>query len=175
MEYFQMSQDKTIPNAVEPVGVLKVIEKDMIKQQNFSKSDEIPVQFEIKDNDSTEYIDFIEFPVPLVSDRMKNILCKYDDRTFFKPIFLADIKRSRQDIYWLMVPGKIDCLSQKSEMDLNGAMKRIVIDYEKVRYNKIFTIKGIVENIIIVRLDVAESILRRGFTGIRLTRLEMDI
>lgn len=175
MDYFLLSQDNTIPNAVEPVGILKTLDRDMINKENAHIMDGLAVQFEVKESSSVEYVDFIESPVPLVSDKLKEILSKYDKKVIFKPIFLADIKRSRQEVYWLMVPEDVECLSPKSEFNKNGTIKSIVIDEERVKYCRVFKIKGVLENLIVIRLDVAESILRRGFSGIRLTRLEKEI
>ncbi len=173
MDFFIISQDSTIPDQVEPSGILKVISRDKIKEENIHKMDELAVQFEIKEKSSAVYPDFIENPVPLVSDKLKEILGKYEEKIFFKPVLLADIKRSRQDVYWLMVPDGIDCLSPESEFNKNGTIKRMVIDEKKIRYRKVFKVKGILESLIVVRLDAAESILRRELTGIRLKRVEV--
>jgi hypothetical protein len=173
MDFFIISQDNSIPDPVQPAGILQVIDRNKIKPENIHKMDEIAVQFEVKENSKAIYVDFIENPVPLVSDKLKDILEKYEERIFFKPILLADIKKSRQDVYWLLVPDSIECLSDKSEFNKNDTIKRIVLDEKKVKYRKVFKVKGILENLIIVRLDVAESILRRGFTGITLKKVEM--
>ena len=53
-------------------------------------------------------------------------------------------------------------------------VKKIVLDGKKVQGKKIFKIKGGDKPLIVVRLDVAESLLRRGFTGIKLTPLEVS-
>lgn len=172
MEYFIISQDIAIPDPVQPVGILKVIDRDLIKPENIQKMDELAVQFEIKENSRAVYVDFIESPVPLVSDRLKEILSRYEERIFFKPVLLADIRNTRQDVYWLLVPDSIECLSDKSEFNKNGTIKNLVLDERKVRFRKVFKVKGILENLIIIRLDVAESLLRREFTGIKLKKAE---
>ncbi len=174
MEYFIISQDIAIPDQVQPVGILKVIDRESIKPENIRKMDELAVQFEIKENNKAVYVDFIENPVPLVSDRLKDILSKYEERIFFKPVLLADIKNTRQDVYWLLVPDSIECLSDKSEFNKNGTVKNLVLDENKVRFRKVFKVKGILENLIIIRLDVAESLLRREFTGIKLKKAEIS-
>ncbi|MBC2582568.1 serine protease [Clostridium sp. DJ247] len=138
------------------------------------KKDEMPIQFDIKEKSSSEYIDFIEKPVPLVSDNLKKLLQKYDKKIFFKPIVLCDRKQEKQDLYWLMVPDSIDCLSDKSEFNKDGTLKRLVIDKKKVGNFKIFKVNGIIEDLMLVRLDAAESILRRDFTGIKLKKVEKE-
>ena len=174
MDFFMMTQDRTIPHTVEPVGILKVIDREMIKKENIHKLDgNIPAQLSIKDDSKAEYVDFIECPLTLVSDRLKELLVKYDDGIFFKPILLADIKRSRQEIYWLMIPKSVDCLLPESEFNKNGTLKNAVIDTGRIGFSKIFKINGIMENIIAIRLDLAESILRRDFAGISLKRIDV--
>ncbi|MBC2580555.1 imm11 family protein [Clostridium sp. DJ247] len=174
MEYFVIYQDKRIENAAEPIGILKEISKDMLNKEGTKHMDELPIQFDIKEKSSSEYIDFIEKPVPLVSDNLKKLLQKYDKKIFFKPIVLCDRKQEKQDLYWLMVPDSIDCLSDKSEFNKDGTLKRLVIDKKKVGNFKIFKVNGIMEDLMLVRLDAAESILRRDFTGIKLKKVEKE-
>ena len=53
-------------------------------------------------------------------------------------------------------------------------IKRIVIDEKKVLESRVFLIDDIKENFIIVNLDVAESILRRGLIGIKFKKIETE-
>lgn len=174
MEYFVISQDKRIENVVEPIGILKEINKEILNKEGIKHMDDMPVQFDIKEKSSSEYIDFIEKPVLLVSDNLKKILNKYDKKIFFKPVVLCDRKEEKQDLYWLMVLDSIDCLSPKSEFNKNGTIKRLIIDEKKIGNFKIFKVNEVMEDLVIIRLDVAESLLRRDFTGIKLKKVERE-
>lgn len=169
MDYFILSRDERVPYSVKLPGLSEV--KEQLKKGNTQKVDDSPVSISITKSSLDEYTDFIETPVPLASDRLKQILEKYDPDIFLKPVVLADMKHMAQDLYWLMVPFSMDCLSLKSEFNKDGTIKKLVIDEEKAGPLKIFKIDGIREDFIIVTLDVAESILRRDFTGIRLKRM----
>jgi hypothetical protein len=137
--------------------------------------DKLNLQFQIREQDTTEYVDFIEKPVPLLSDRGKQIIEKYVPKLYVKSVVLKDMKQLRQELYWLIVPPRIDCLSEQSEFYKDGTLKRLVIDESKAAPYKIFKVEGIMEEYILIRLDVAESLLRRDFTGIRLKKVEKEI
>lgn len=174
MEYFIISQDKRVLNAVEPMGITKQITKEMLKKENLRKLGDLAIQCDIKENRWKQYIDFIENPISLVSDNLKEILKKYEEKIFLRPVVLADIKELRQDLYWLIIPESVDCLSPKSEFNKDGSIKKLIIDEKKIGYSKIFKVQGVIENLIIIRLDLAESLLRRDFTGIRLKKVEKE-
>jgi hypothetical protein len=129
MEYFRMSQEKTMLDAVQPTGTSNQTWREPFQRLNPRQFDDQPLQFYIKEQAHPQYIDFIEHPLPLVTDKVKSLLEKYQPNSFFKPVILADLRRMR-----------------------------------------VFSIKGIMENYIIVRLDVAESLLRRDAAGITFTK-----
>ena len=70
---------------------------------------------------------------------------------------------------------EIESLSEKSEKGVNKTIyKKIVLDKEKIKDKKIFKIKESSKTMVVVRLDVAESILRRKPKGVFLEKLEID-
>jgi hypothetical protein len=175
MNYFIILQDERVQDAVEPMGISRVITKEMLTKKKARDMDKLNLQFQIREQDTTEYVDFIEKPVPLLSDRCKQIIEKYVPKLYVKSVVLKDMKRLRQELYWLIVPPRIDCLSEQSEFHKDGTLKRLVIDESKAAPYKIFKIEGIMEEYILISLDVAESLLRRDFTGIRLKKVEKEI
>ena len=50
---------------------------------------------------------------------------------------------------------------------------RLVLDEEKIGSNAVFRIKGCDKSCIVVRLDVVESLLRRGVQGITLEEVQL--
>lgn len=83
MEYFIICQDKRVLNSVEPIGVSKAIHKNM----DLKGTDEIPVQFYIKEKKENEYVDYIEGKVPLISDKLKYIFEKFQEDTFLSQLY----------------------------------------------------------------------------------------
>lgn len=174
MDYYIISQDERITDFAEPTGLLKLIDKDELRRNGSINLTEDPVQVYIKEKSENEYIDFIERPVPLISDKLKQLFDNYQKDMAYRPVVLADVKHMKQDLYWLIVPKRIDCLSEKSEFNIDETLKRLVIDEGKVGKNRIFSIYGIIESLILINLDVVESILRRDFCGIRFKKIERD-
>ncbi len=171
MDYYIMRPDNTIRDFTKPQGISKEIKKEMLYEENIYKLEEnIPIICEVSEGD--EYIDYLESPYPMVSDNLKKLLKKYDANIFFKPLVFNDIKNEKQTLYWLMVPETIKCLSEKSAFNKNETAKKIIINEKKATPFKIFKPKETLETFIIVTLDVAESILRRGFTGMTFIQLE---
>lgn len=173
MEYFILGQDSRIMDAIKPLGASGLSGRTPFQTDELLEPDEEIVQFYLKASSSPRYVDFIQDPGPLVSDGLKLILEKYQPQLFFKPVVLADRERQRQTLYWLMVPDRVNCLSADCEINKDGTVKRLVIDERKVNRAKVFRVAGIMEQYTLIRLDVAESLLRRDFYGIRLQRVRV--
>ncbi len=78
----------------------------------------------------------------------------------------------KQKIYNIPIWEEINALHEGSESKFN-VVKKIVLDKEKIKNHKIFRIKESDKTLVVVRLDVAESLLRREFEGIYLERLDV--
>ncbi|WP_139488161.1 serine protease [Brevibacillus dissolubilis] len=174
MNYFILLQDNRISDAIEPVGVSKVLTRELLDEENAHELEAMNLQFFIKDKAKNEYVDYLQTPAPLLSDPLKQLLQKYDKHTYFQSVVLTDLKKMRQETYWLMLPPKVDCMSLQSEFHKDGTLRRLVIDEHKAKAvsHRIFQVDGIRETCIIINLAVAESLLRRDFTGIRLIQAE---
>ncbi|MED0679991.1 serine protease [Aneurinibacillus thermoaerophilus] len=174
MNYFIIFQDERVFDAVEPVGISRVLRKEMLTEEHIDDIEELHLQFPIKEKTKNEYVDFIQKPIPLLSDKLKQIIEKYAPGLYVKPVVLVDRKRMRQALYWMMIPPCIDCLSERSEFHKDGTIKRLVIDETRAAFTPLFQIEGIMEKYIVINLAVAESLLRRDFTGIRLAKVEKE-
>lgn len=174
MNFFVILQDGRISNCVEPIKVFSTIDVDAVKRSDIEAFDNMPVQLSIKEKEENEYIDFIEKPVPIISDKMKQVFEMYQKDIFFKPLVLTDINKMKQDLYWLTIPQKVKCLSEKSEFKRDGSLHRLVIDSKKASPYRVFKIDGILEDFIIINTDTAESILRRDLYGFLLKTIDQE-
>ncbi|TQR41803.1 hypothetical protein [Paenibacillus popilliae] len=170
MKYMVITGDNRITDAVQLPGAASII-RSVMEQDVISKRDGI-VHIDVKSSSRNEYVDYIESPVPIVSTRLQQLLLLYDANLFFKPVALLDQANQRQEMYWLLIPDRIDCLSEASKLHPNKTLKHLVIDIAKIGSSKFFQVDGLLETVIVIRLDVAESMLRRGFTGYRLQRVD---
>jgi len=174
MDYFLLKQDEEYINTPKLLDVFNSIDIRNINLLNAHKIEDILI-FNVDCDDKTEFLDILDRNLFLISEGMKKIIEKYDLEIIFKIMPLIDLVHERQENYYMPIFEEIDCLSEKSELNLNKTVvKKIILDKEKIKGKKIFKIKESVKNLIVIRLDVAESLLRREFKGICLERLELD-
>ncbi|NFA42884.1 hypothetical protein EXM65_09935 [Clostridium botulinum] len=174
MDYFLLKQDEEYTNAPMLMDVFKNIDVININLLNAHKIEDIVI-LNVKCNEETEFLDILDRNLFLISKEMKKIIEKYDSEILFKTIPLIDLPHERQENYYMPIFEEIECLSEKAELNLNKTVvKKIILDKEKIRNKKIFKIKKSSKTLVVIRLDVAESLLRREFKGMCLERLEID-
>lgn len=156
-DYYILKSDKRISDAIQIKGTNKVINIDYVKTNRLQFIEPDPVMFYIEDKGI--YPDFIEEPLPLISNRFWTVLNEMKVKSiFFKPVCLTDVNKMTSHLYWLIVPDKINCLSKNSEFYKNGTLKTLKIDREKAGYYKVFKVNGILEDYIIVDEDVVNAL-----------------
>lgn len=115
---------------------------------------------------SIEYADYLERPVLLIADKFQKILQKYQPDLGMQQVILVEKQTGKQTPYCMMSPRKIVCADQEaSQYDSKGNVRNFVLDPKKAADETIFLAEDYGGQMI-VRLDVAESILRRDANGI---------
>lgn len=174
MDYFLLKQDEEYTNAPMLRDAFYKMDVRNINLLNAHKIDDIIV-FNVKCDDDTEFLDILDRNLFLISEKVKKIIGKYDWGILFKTIPLIDLHHKKQENYYMPIFEEIECLSEKAEMNLNKTVvKKIILDKEKIKGKKVFKIKESSKTLVVVRLDVAESLLRREFKGMCLKRLEIE-
>lgn len=174
MDYFLLNQDERYTNTPRLIDVFKKVNIKNLNLPNAHKIEDIII-FQVSADDGCEFLDILDSQLFLISEDMKKIIEKYDRNILFKTLVLIDSLRDRQENYSLPIFEEIECLSDKSELNLNKTVvKKIVLDKEKIEGKKIFKIKESSKPLIVIRLDVAESLLRRDFRGIKLEKLQVE-
>lgn len=148
--------------------------------QNLSHSDQINNTNEIRTiyvKDKTHYPDFIQSPKWLIRDKLKNIFAKSQPDLRIQGAVLTEEKNNRQELYWLIEPPALDCLSEQTHRYKDNTIKKIILDPKKVQGQNIFCLQGlpkVFSNYLIISLDIAESILCREPWGIQLEKIEKE-
>ena len=166
-----MKADK-IDNVVEAKDVTKSIRLEYVRENGIQYLDTQPVQFYIKEKPNNIYPDFIEKPIPLISNKVKELFDELNIKSiFYKSVILADIKRMEQTLYWLVVPRKIDCMYDETIFNRDNSIQRLKIDSEKVGYYKVFKVNGIIEDYIIVDESVVNILGFGNFFGFEFEKI----
>lgn len=173
MRFFTMEQDKMLQDMIE------LREFDIRGPRHiFQKKDGA-----ILNPSTTLYLaeksgealpDFIQSPIPLVSDMVKKVLDVYEDDMVFRSVSLVDKKREAIFLYHTLLPEEHEMLSDQTEYYPNGSVKRLVLDRKKIGEHKVFWLDTKRFRNPFVSLEVVESILRRNPIGILFEEVEVE-
>ena len=136
----------------------------------------IPQRLQLNVNNGAEAVfsDILSMPGYLVSSTVYTVMKLYEPYMQSRQIMLCDRLAQKIELYHLPILPVCDCLLPESELSrdkskvING-----VIDLEKTQRRPFLKLGGVTNTHIAFRLDVVESILRRGAKGIKLTELEI--
>lgn len=127
----------------------------------------------VRSNPDLVWTDVICKPFLLVSGTVRGLLLKYEPVLNFRQIVLLDEKNELAQTYYLPILERIDCLHDTSELSIDrSVIKKPVIQLSKVGDASVFWIAGVKNTYTVVRLDFAESLLRRETRGIGLLPVE---
>jgi len=164
-QYYLIKQDRRLENSPEILGFFNTF---FDRQELKDRSNTLYV----RDHPDIYYPDFIDRPLLLVSDEFKSILKVYHKDYEYRAVVLTERERKVQNVYWNIVIPETDCLSVESSYYLNKTLNKMVIDHKKTEGRSLFKITNMRRTIYIIRLDLAESILRRNLCGFLLEELE---
>ncbi len=174
MRLFRLEADKRMTHRAEPKGLTES-ERLRIVMETLQQSErhQEPIQLLIREGVDLEYADYLDAPLPLVSDRMRRFLEKIMPDLVWRAVILADMKNMHQAVYWLLSPPILTCLSNQSELHNDGTMKHLVLEQQRVT-RPLFQVEGMRERYIFVNLMLAESLLRRDYVGITLHAVDVE-
>lgn len=166
MNYFILSQDSRV---VAP----RIKYEDMKKYSNaihftyqLAKAMQPMNIFQVTADELTDFTDILSEQLFLVSADMGKLFQLYDPDLKLKTAVMFNRKFGHHT-YKIPLLREVDCMSEKTEFyPDNRTIKHLMLDGEKIKKRKLFKVKD--KDIVIIRMDVAESILRRYFTGIQL-------
>ena len=174
MRYYILEQDKgftDVPKLVNWFEHLTVANTRKPDIQNIHQRE----IFQMQSGEDTVYVDILFSPILMVSDTVKECMALYEPNIQFKEVILLNQKRRRMQNYFLPSLEEIDCLTPKSEYTFGHMdLKYIEIDKDKVGDKAVFKLKGVEKSYIIARLDMVESLLRRGGKGIMVREINVS-
>ena len=131
--------------------------------------DEAANVLRVQTNAETVYPDFLEKPLLLASNKFKVVAKLYNPEYLYKSVVLTGKTKDEQKLYWNIDMPEIECISPESTYNHDGTLKHIVIDESATQGRGMFRVKNRRWSIYIIRLDMAESLLRRKLFGFTLT------
>lgn len=173
MEYFALRQDERFANVPVLQEVQRKIELRHIQRLKAEHLSDTTL-FHVRADQDADYPDLLTNQLFLVSERVKQVLEMHEPDCSFKLVPLIDLEHSRQALYYLPLFPEIEALSPYSEFNLDrSVLRRPVLEQGKLGNRRMFQVKESMRPLIVIRLEVAEGLLRRDLIGIGLQRLEV--
>ena len=172
MDYFRISQDKRYLHTPVITNLNEIIlRRADTSIDNASKIPNINVGF-ARPEDHIDFIDVLDTQMFMVLDRVKDVFRMYEPGMAFKAVCILNNKTGAYGNYHIPVLPEIDCLSSESEVSTDKSnRKRLLLKREIPNEHVIFKVKGLLTDVVVIRLDVAESLLRRKIMKYNLDRI----
>ena len=176
-EFYELDSSHSVSEYVEIGDSLADYEEACINS-DYHLIDTGVIEAEADPDSGDEFPDFIYHDgVPLISERMKQFFDKQkvdSDSILYKKVILKKSNIAKEEVYWLALPRRIDCLDyDKSEIDsvLEEASHIHIIKKLVGRY-KIFKLAGVTNLEIIITADFAEALKQQHFIGVHIIEIK---
>lgn len=127
----------------------------------------------IRSNPHTVFVDVISSPFLLLSKKCMEVVTLYEPQVISKQIILLDMETPQRETYYLPILKQIHCLAEGSEWNLDrSVLSKGVINLEPVGDTSIFQLADMKNIYTVIRVDVLESMLKRGARGVGITPLQ---
>lgn len=127
----------------------------------------------IRPNPHIVFVDVISAPFLLLSKKCMEVVTLYEPQVISKQIILLDMETPQRETYYLPILKQIHCLAEGSEWNLDkSVLSKGVINLEPVGDTSIFQLADMKNIYTVIRVDVLESMLKRGARGVGITPLE---
>ncbi|WP_058831489.1 hypothetical protein [Paenibacillus polymyxa] len=174
VEYFLCQQDDRMLYAAVPVWDEEANAEMMDLNDWTNWPPSYAAQFKVNGHDYTVYPDILMGSRMMVSDAVHELLQVYVPGLFSRMALLRDIERSQQKLYWMIQPPLVDCLGEQSQFRPGGTLMKLVVDRKRTEGKSLLQVQGLRETCTLVNLALAESLLRRGTSGITFQEVVMQ-
>jgi len=169
-KYFQIMADEN--NKLAP----KLIHKTSISDKNIPKETS---QIYVENAEAVHFSDFMDNPFLLVSDRFIKTVRLYNSDYISHAVVLTERAKQTQQVYWHIDLPNVDYFLDEDKPTSGNIASRKSAEFYKVDSAKVeglsffmFQWRPTTKATYIIRLDLAESLLRRDISGFSLKGLE---
>lgn len=165
MKYYAISVDKHyVPPA--PLGWYGIIDQTTMKQKKASQMSKY-LGFMIEKHMQTVFTDIIASPCFMVSKKVKKVMEQYDPSVKFVRIIFFDRENKKSMTYYIPF---INTIIPSANKDTTN---EIVVEKEGIKDYTVFRIVKTEKTYVVMRMDLVESILRRGAIGIGIKEIQV--
>ncbi len=175
MKYFMISQDKALSNVIVPEKLDGSLYRDDASKKEFDAVQNMVVTY-FDNSQELEKPDILYAPAFLVSDRLKKLLRAFDPKMKCKGIrcYPHEVEDPEALLYWWLWIPRVSCLSGQTVRYPTGLVKHPVAVESRLRGYPILMVEGTIETMVLVSLELAEAMLRRGMWGMDYIPVETE-
>lgn len=170
--YFFMDQDAFLPDAIGLRDFDIYGKRHLFTSENADRINDITALY-LDETAGECAADFIKSPVYMVSETAFAVIDMYEDELPRRKIVMIHKEEERQLVYYHLLLKEMDMTHEMTEYYPNGMEKRLVLDLEKIGHHKAFLLADSKIKLPVVSLEVVESLMRRGVTGVTFREVEV--
>jgi len=177
MRYFRLKQDKRIQNVA-------TIDEKLDVEKMWESTDGLFFPYKIINSgihkQDVNFLPLIECTAGImekifaVSEKTKKVFETYQIGAEYRNFGLGNLKKRDLQVYHFMKPLEVECLSEKTEFKPNKEVKRLVLDRAKIGENRVFQVKELRANYLIVSLEIVEVLLQKYINEFEIIEVECE-
>jgi len=174
VDYFQLKQDQRFNNAPVISNIRDIIQKrSEFSLKNKNIINDLNVGFS-RSAKPLIYADVLDTQLFMVTDEVKRVFECYDPTLIFKSICILNNLDNSNCLYHAPLFREVDCLvPEHKNMLIRRKAVRLAVFKELIEPYSIVKVQGIESDIVLIRLDVIESLMRRNITKWKAVRIEL--
>lgn len=172
MKYFLIQKDERYLSAPVVKHIpTEIIPTIQLRDKAYHLFPEI-MTVPIYEGSDVDFIDMLSAPFLLVSELCFGVIKMYNPYTRSKKMVLMN--KDTNKVYHLPLIPRISCLTENSKLNIDKShIEYAELDYEKVKQHGIFYIGDSSSNYIVIRLDMLESMFKRGAKGFGIKEIDV--
>lgn len=173
-KYFLIRPDKSYTDQPEIINVAQNLPLQAIYKGESWKIPSRPL-LSVKPSPYTFFAEYMELPMPLISEKTRDILKEFEDSFICKEIILYDRENQRNALYSIPFFKRIDCVSEQSICNPNrSVIRELVLKKELIQGIPFFYLENMDHLFLVMRLDVIERLLYAGVSGFTLSPVRWE-
>lgn len=174
MDYFWIHQDKRYTDPPFIQGFSPCFLRRDFTPENASKVEVNNVVF-APSQKKQNFIDLVDIQLFLVSDKVKKVFSMYDKYLPWKQFCILNNVRNDSCNYFVPILQEIPCVSEKSKLNMDkSCINKLILKKDRIQDHPFFRAGKLNTEAVVIRLDVAESLLRRRVEGIIFERVGVE-
>jgi len=175
MKYFILKPDERYKNTPMIKGISQeIIDPRDLYQKNYNLMPKA-TRLEIYNQEEVDFIDIIINPLLIMTEKSIEVVKMYMPKLSTRDITFVDEIGGRTELYKLPLIPKIYCLTGNSRLNESKSyIEYGELDMKKVRHNTLFYIGESTSNYVVIRLDMLESMLKRGAKGFVVEEIKIN-